>query len=108
MIFDKHASGILVDPLGIQQELEAALPGISSDEVDAEGIAFLERLGVTQYRAFEAWFKLYELPVDYPPNLMSWPEVIPIPSDEPSGDCKRVELCTTSESVIEQLVAQPG
>lgn len=85
MIFDKHASEIVVDPLGLQQKLEAASPELSSDDVDAEGIAFLERLGVTQYRAFEAWFKSYELPRDDPPDLASWPEMILMPPDEPLG-----------------------
>lgn len=54
VIFDKHAGDILVDPPHLQRRLEAALPGLSSDDAEAEGVAFLERLGVTQYRAFEA------------------------------------------------------
>lgn len=106
VIFDKHTGSILVDPLDLQGRLEAAFQGLSSDDVDAEGVAFLERLGVTQYRAFEAWFKSYELPEDDPPNLKSWPEMIPTPPDEPSGDWQRVMPYMTSRNVIEQLAAQ--
>lgn len=106
VIFDKHAGGILVDPLGLQQKLEAALPGLSSDDVDAEGAAFLERLGVTQYRVFEAWFQSYELPEDDPPDLTSWPELIPMPPEEPPGDWERIAPYMTSENVIEKLAAQ--
>jgi hypothetical protein len=83
VVFDKHAGEILIDPPDLQRRLEAALPGLSSNDVEAEGVAFLERLGVTQYRAFEAWFKSYELPRDDPPDLTSWPEMIPMPPDEP-------------------------
>lgn len=106
MIFDKHAGGIFVDSLELQRKLETALPGLSSEDVDAEGIVFLQRLGVTQYRAFEAWFKPYELPEDDPPDLTSWPDMIPMPPDEPQEDWERVAPYMTSENVIEQLAAQ--
>lgn len=104
--FDKYAGNILIDPADLRQRLEAALPGLSSDDVEAEGVAFLKRLGVTQYRAFEGWFKSYELPRDDPPDLTSWPNMIPMPPDEQPGDWQRVMPYTASENIIEQLAAQ--
>jgi hypothetical protein len=106
VVFDRHVGEILIDPPDLQRRLEAALPGLSSDDVEAEGVAFLEGLGVTQYRAFEAWFKSYKLPEDDPPDLTSWPEMIPTPPDEPPGDWRRVAPYTTSENVVKQLAAQ--
>lgn len=106
VIFDRHAGEILMDPPDLQHRLEAALPGMSGDDVEAEGVAFLESLGVTQYRAFEAWFRSYELPEDDPPDLTRWPSDIPMPPDEPPGDWQRVAPYMTSENVIEQLATQ--
>ncbi len=66
MIFDRHAGEILIDPPDLQRRLEAALPRLSSDDVEAEILAILEGLGVTQYRAFEAWFHSWDLPDNKP------------------------------------------
>lgn len=88
VIFEKHAGSIvdIMDTPGFVERLTAARPGSTGDEVEAEAQAFLERLGVTQYRDFETWFGTYEVPEDNPPDLSVWPHTIPTPPDEPPGD----------------------
>lgn len=110
VIFDKHAGAILIDPPDLLDRLQASRPdlfiGTPDDAIEAEGVAFLESLGVAEYRTFETWFNSWELAEDDPPDLTNWPEMIPMPPDEPAGDWQRVAPYMASEDVIEQLAAQ--
>ncbi|MDQ3398449.1 MAG: hypothetical protein M3511_11915 [Deinococcota bacterium] len=94
------------DTADLLRRLEAERPNLSTDDIDAEGIAFLESLGVTQYREFKVWFKSHELPEDNPPELSMWPSDIPTPPDELPGEWDKATPYMESEDVIEQLAAQ--
>lgn len=106
VIFDKHTNGIVVDPLGLLQKLEIERPDLSSDDVEAEGVAFLESLGVTQYPAFWSWFNSWSLPEDDPPDLTRWPSGIPEPPDELPGEWNMAAPYRHSSEPVEQLAAQ--
>lgn len=110
VIFDKHAGAILIDPPDLLDRLQASRPdlfiGTPDDAIEAEGVAFLESLGVIEYRTFETWFNSWELAEDDLPDLTNWPGMIPMPPDEPAGDWQRVAPYMASENVIEQLAAQ--
>ncbi len=94
----------------LAQRLEAACPGLSADEQQAEIDSFLDRLGITAHRAFTAWFAAwfdtYDTYDPAAPNLSRWPYTIPTPPDEPPGDRDTVKPYWNAENVIEQLGAE--
>ena len=106
VIFDRHTSKIAVNATDLLKRLEVERPDLSSDDIEAEGVAFLESLGVRQYREFEAWFKSYELPEDDPPDLSMWPSDIPTPPDELPGEWNKAAPFMASEDVVRRLAAQ--
>lgn len=109
VLFDKHVTGFMtLDLDDLAQRLEAACPGLSADEQQAEIDNFLDRLGLTAHRAFTAWFELYGeyMPDVDPPDLSRWPHTIPTPPDEPPGDWETVKPYRDSENVIAQLGAE--
>lgn len=104
-IFGKHTDGINPDVPDVMARLEAEHPGLSPDEIDTEAKAFLDRLGVTQHRIFEAWFSSYSVPEPETPDLNRWPSTIPAPPDEPLDDWERVVPYMDSLDAIEQLAS---
>ena len=42
VIYDRHTRGISVDAADLIQRLEAERPDLSSDDIEREGVAFLE------------------------------------------------------------------
>lgn len=76
-IYDRHAGDIFTDTAeAFNEALQKAHPELDANEIEARMVAFLEGLGVTQYRVFEAWFNSYDLPEDDPPDLTHWPSDI--------------------------------
>ena len=69
-------------------------------------MAFLESVGVTQYREFEAWFNSYDIPEDDPPNPSMWPSDIPAPPDELPGQWDKAALYRDSDEPIQRLAAE--
>lgn len=106
MIFDRHTSDIAVNTDDLLRRLAVERSDLSSDDIEAEGVAFLKALSVRQYRGFKAWFKSYELPEDDLPDLSMWPSDIPMPPDELLGEWDKAVPYMKSEDVIEQLSAQ--
>lgn len=86
-IYDKHAGDIFTDTVeAFNDALQKAHPELDANEIEARMVAFLEGLGVTQYRMFEVWFNSYDIPDDDPPDLTRWPSDIPAPPDELPGE----------------------
>lgn len=107
MVFEKHVGSIFTDESdAIRDALLKAHPELDANEVELRGVAFLESLGVTQYRAFEAWFNSYELPDDDPPDLSVWPSDIPAPPDERPGEWDKTASYRGSDEPIHRLAAE--
>ena len=107
VLFDKHVAGLMTLELDdLAQRLEAACPGLSPNEQQAEIDSFLDSLGIAAHRAFTAWFDLYAVIDPDTPDLSRWPHTIPVPPDEPPGDWEKVKSYRDAKNVIEQLGAQ--
>jgi len=106
-IYDKHAGDIFTDTAeAFNDALQKAHPELDANEIEARMVAFLEGLGVTQYRVFEAWFNSYDIPEDDPPDLTCWPSDIPAPPDERPGEWEKAVLHRHSAEPIPRLAAE--
>lgn len=106
-IYDKHAGDIFTDTAeAFNDALQKAHPELDANEIEARMVAFLEGLGVTQYRVFEAWFNSYDLPDDDPPDLTRWPSDTPAPPDELPGEWKKAALYRDSGEPIPRMAAE--
>ncbi len=104
--FERHLRGLNIDTADLLQRLERERPGITADDIEQEGKAFLKDIGITAYDEFAAWFKSYELPDPDRPDLAAWPSDIPMPPAEVDGEKEIAKPFHSCDAAVPRMAAQ--
>jgi hypothetical protein len=104
--FERHLSGLHIDTADLLQRLEREQPGITADDIEQEGRAFLKDIGITAFDEFAAWFKSYKLPDPERPDLAVWPSDIPPPPAEVDGESDMTKPFQNCDDAVQRLAAQ--
>jgi hypothetical protein len=104
--FEKHLRGLNIDTADLLRELEREQPGITADDIEQEGRAFLKDIGITAFDELAAWFKSYKLPDLDRPDLAVWPSDIPTPPAEVDGAWEITKPFQNCDDAVQRLAAQ--
>ncbi len=104
--FEKHLRGLNIDTADLLRRLERERPGITAADVEQEGTAFLNDIGITAFDELAAWFKSYKLPDLDRPDLAVWPSDIPTPPAEVDGESDMTKPFQNCDDAVQRLAAQ--